>query len=43
MNSILSIGISVPEFKKKSVVSIAMGKEFGEVTNNDHTKQGNGW
>jgi lipoyl-dependent peroxiredoxin subunit C len=33
---ILSIGAKFPEFKKKSVISIEKGKEFYELTNQDH-------
>jgi peroxiredoxin (alkyl hydroperoxide reductase subunit C) len=40
MNKILSIGSQFPEFSKKAVVSIEMGKEFAEITNRDHTDQG---
>jgi lipoyl-dependent peroxiredoxin subunit C len=34
----LSISQQFPEFKKKAVVSIAPGKEFSEVTSEDHKK-----
>jgi peroxiredoxin (alkyl hydroperoxide reductase subunit C) len=36
MSSILSIGTKFPEFKKTSVVSIEKGKEFVEITSQDH-------
>ena len=36
----LSLGQKFPEFKKKAVVSIEKGKEFSEVTSNDHKKDG---
>lgn len=36
----LSLGQKFPEFKKKAVVSIEKGKEFSEVTSNDHQKDG---
>jgi peroxiredoxin (alkyl hydroperoxide reductase subunit C) len=34
----LSINSLFPEFKKKAVVSISAGKEFSEVTSEDHKK-----
>ena len=40
MNKILSIGSQFPEFKKKSVVSIEMGKEFKDVSFDEHKKAG---
>jgi len=40
MNNILFIGNKFPEFKKKSVVSIEKGKEFSEMTNEDHINAG---
>ena len=40
MNRILSIGSQFPDFKKKAVVSIEMGKEFKEVSFDDHKKEG---
>ncbi len=40
MNSILSIGSEFPEFKKTTTVSIEKGKEFSEVTSNDHKNAG---
>ncbi|MGE5350933.1 MAG: peroxiredoxin [Acidobacteriota bacterium] len=38
----LTVGQKFPEFKKKSVVSIENGKEFQEITSEDHKKQ-NQW
>lgn len=38
----LTVGAKFPEFKKKSVVSIENGKEFQDVTSNDH-KSKNQW
>ncbi|MCU7495282.1 MAG: peroxiredoxin [Ignavibacteria bacterium] len=38
----LTVGAKFPEFKKKSVVSIENGKEFQEVTSEDHKNQ-NKW
>jgi peroxiredoxin (alkyl hydroperoxide reductase subunit C) len=38
MNKILSIGSQFPEFKKKAVVSIEMGKEFKEISFDEHIK-----
>ncbi|MGE5432612.1 MAG: peroxiredoxin [Syntrophomonadaceae bacterium] len=38
----LTVGAKFPEFKKKSVVSIENGKEFQEVTSEDHKNQ-NQW
>ncbi|HEX2867272.1 MAG TPA: peroxiredoxin [Ignavibacteriales bacterium] len=38
----LTVGAKFPEFKKKSVVSIENGKEFQEVSSNDH-KSKNEW
>jgi peroxiredoxin (alkyl hydroperoxide reductase subunit C) len=35
-NYVLSVGSKFPDFKKKSVVSIKEGEEFGEVTNEVH-------
>jgi lipoyl-dependent peroxiredoxin subunit C len=32
----ISLGQKFPEFKKKATVSIKPGKEFSEITNNDH-------
>jgi len=40
MNRLLSIGSKFPEFDKKSVVSIEMGKEFANITSEDHKKDG---
>ncbi len=36
----LSIGKKFPNFKKKAIVSLEMGKEFAEVTSEDHRKNG---
>lgn len=36
----LSIGQKFPEFNKLACVSIELGKEFGEVTSEDHKKDG---
>lgn len=38
MNKILSIGSQFPEFKKKAVVSIDMGKEFKNISFDEHKK-----
>ncbi len=40
MNGILSIGSKFPEFKKLANVSIEKGKEFAEVSSEDHIKEG---
>ncbi len=40
MNNILFIGNKFPEFKKNAVVSLEKGKEFAEITNEDHIKAG---
>jgi len=40
MNSILSIGSQFPEFKKTAVVSLEKGKEFAEITSQDHINGG---
>jgi len=40
MSSILSIGTKFPEFKKTSVISTEKGKEFTEITSQDHIKSG---
>ncbi len=40
MNNILSLGSEFPEFKKISVVSTEKGKEFADLTNEDHKKDG---
>jgi len=40
MNKLLSIGAQFPEFKKTSVVSLEIGKEFTEITSEDHKKDG---
>lgn len=36
MGKILSIGDKFPEYKKTAVVSIEAGKEFAEITSEDH-------
>jgi len=36
----LSIGQKFPEFKKLACVSIELGKEFGDITSEDHKKDG---
>jgi len=38
--TLLSIGQSFPTFKKTEVVSIEKGKEFADITNEDHKKEG---
>lgn len=40
MGKVLSIGEKFPAFKKKAVVSLEHGKEFKEITNEDHIKDG---
>ena len=40
MNNILFIGNKFPEFKKNAVVSLETGKEFAEITNEDHKTAG---
>lgn len=40
MNKLLSIGAQFPEFKKTSVVSLEMGKEFKEISSEDHKNEG---
>ncbi len=42
MGKILSIGDKFPEYKKTAVVSIEAGKEFAEITSEDH-KDENKW
>lgn len=37
-NRILSVGSKFPEFRKQAVVSIEKGKEFADITNEDHQK-----
>jgi len=37
-NSVLSVGSVLPEFKKKAVVSLEDGKEFTDITSEDHKK-----
>ena len=39
-NRILSIGNAFPEFNKKSVVSIEKGKEFADISSNEHKDSG---
>jgi Peroxiredoxin len=39
-NTILSVGSALPEFNKKAVVSIEEGKEFAQITSEDHKKAG---
>jgi lipoyl-dependent peroxiredoxin subunit C len=39
-NYVLSIGSMFPSFKKKTVVSIEVGEEFGEITNEVHQHDG---
>jgi len=39
-NRILSIGNVFPEFNKKSVVSIEKGKEFADISSNEHKDSG---
>jgi peroxiredoxin (alkyl hydroperoxide reductase subunit C) len=39
-NRILSIGNTFPEFNKKSVVSIEKGKEFADISSNEHKASG---
>ncbi len=39
-NSLLSVGSALPEFNKKAVVSIESGKEFAQVSSEDHKKAG---
>ncbi len=36
----INIGQKFPEFNKKATLSIEPGKEFGNITNNDHIKNG---
>ena len=40
MNTLLSIGSKFPEFKKISVVSTEMGKEFSDLNSQDHINAG---
>ncbi len=40
MNNRLFIGDKFPEFKKTAVVSLEKGKEFAEITNEDHINAG---
>ncbi|MFA4922767.1 MAG: redoxin domain-containing protein, partial [Ignavibacteriaceae bacterium] len=37
-NRILSIGSAFPTFTKKAVVSLEQGKEFADITSEDHKK-----
>lgn len=39
-NIMIGLGQKFPDFKKKAVVSIEKGKEFAEVTSQDHQKDG---
>src|SRR5688572_27336383 len=39
-NYVLSIGSKFPAFRKKTVVSIENGSEFGEITNEVHQHDG---
>lgn len=36
----LSIGQAFPEFNKKSVISLEVGREFAQITSEDHKKDG---
>ncbi|WP_187263065.1 peroxiredoxin [Pontibacter beigongshangensis] len=38
-NRILSVGATFPTFKKQAVISIEKGKEFADITNEDHIKR----
>lgn len=38
--ALLSIGSKFPAYKKTAVLSLEKGKEFGEITNEDHIKAG---
>ncbi len=40
MSNLLSIGAQFPEFKKISVISTEKGKEFSEITSQDHINAG---
>jgi peroxiredoxin (alkyl hydroperoxide reductase subunit C) len=40
MSNLLSIGSQFPEFKKISVISTEKGKEFSEITSQDHINAG---
>ncbi|MBZ0199799.1 MAG: peroxiredoxin [Ignavibacteriaceae bacterium] len=40
MNRLLSLGSKFPEFKKTTVVSTEVGKEFSSLTNEDHINDG---
>lgn len=40
MNNILSLGSQFPEFKKIAVVSTEKGKEFSDITSEDHKQAG---
>ncbi len=40
MNNLLSLGSKFPEFKKISVVSTEKGKEFSDLSSQDHIKAG---
>ncbi len=39
-NRILSVGSKFPEFRKIAVVGLEKGKEFGEITSEEHKKNG---
>jgi len=39
-NRMLSVGAKFPEFQKTAVVSLEKGREFADVTSEDHKKQG---
>jgi lipoyl-dependent peroxiredoxin subunit C len=39
-NRILSVGSQFPAFNKKAALSIEKGKEFGQITNEDHKSEG---
>jgi len=41
MSNLLSIGKQFPQFKKVAVVSTEKGKEFSEITSQDHINAGN--
>lgn len=40
MNRIVSVGSKFPAFNKKAVVSIESGKEFANISSEDHSKDG---
>jgi alkyl hydroperoxide reductase subunit AhpC len=39
-NQVLSVGATFPTFKKQAVVSIEKGKEFNDISSEDHRKAG---